>query len=209
MIRVFISDDHAVIRRGLSQIVNETQDIAITGEASGGQETLHEVLNNHYDVALLDITMPDLSGLDVLIELKQKKPELPVLMLSIHPEEQYAIRALKAGASGYLTKDSAPEELVAAIRKVAGGEKYIGYSLAERLADIPEIGSEPIHQRLSNREYQVLCLIANGKTAGQIAEGLSLSTKTISTYRSRILSKMKMTNNAELTRYAVEHQLSL
>lgn len=161
-----------------------------------------------YDVVLLDITMPGMDGVDVLSQLKDEKPRLPVLMLSMHPEEQYAVRALRAGASGYLTKESAPEELVTVIRKVSAGGRYVSSSLAERLAAVVQENAKRLpHETLSNREYQVMCLIATGKTVMEIAKKLSLSVKTISTYRSRILEKMKMNNNAELTRYAIENRL--
>ena len=208
MIRIFVADDHAIVRQGLKQIVADTPDIVVADEASSGQEVLNKVLENDYDLVLLDITMPDRSGLDVLKELKSQRPELHILVLSIHPEEQYAVRVLKAGASGYLTKESAPDELIAAIRKVALGGKYISSSLAEKLAFDLEAGAEkPLHQTLSDREYQVMCMIASGKTIKEIAEESLLGTKTVHTYRSRILRKMKMKNNAELIRYAIENGL--
>jgi len=208
MIKIFIADDHAVVRAGLKQIITDIPDMVLADEASSGQEALNKILNNDYDVVLLDITMPDRSGLDILKESKSQKPELPVLILSIHPEEQYAMRALKAGASGYLTKESAPDELVAAIRKVVIGGRYVSSSLAEKLALYLKAGVEkPLHQTLSDREYQVMCMIASGKKAKEIAEELSLGIKTVNTYRYRTLQKMMMKSNAELTRYAIENQL--
>ena len=208
MIRILVADDHAIVRDGLKQIVSDTPDIVVSAEASNGREALNKALKDDYDVVLLDITMPDRSGLDILKEIKAQKPELPILILSIHPEEQYAVRALKAGAAGYLTKESAPEELIRAMRRVSSGGKYVTSSLAEKLASILKTSTEePLHHYLSDREYQVLCMIASGKRVKQIADELLLSAKTISTYRSRILRKMKMTNNIELTRYAMQNQL--
>jgi DNA-binding NarL/FixJ family response regulator len=208
MLRILIADDHAIVRQGLKQIVTETQDMMVAGEASNGQELLNKIKEGEYDVVVLDITMPGRNGMDVLRQLRSERPWLPVLMLSIHPEEQYALRALRAGASGYLTKESAPDELVVAIRKVSRGGKYVSSSLAEKLAFELEVGREQaLHEALSDREYQVMCMIASGKTVMEIAQKLSLSEKTISTYRSRILEKMKMKNNAELTYYAIKNQL--
>ncbi len=208
MIKILIADDHVIVRQGLKQIVADTHDIVVAGEASNGREVLDKVLKNDYDVVLLDITMPGKSGLDVLKELKNYKIAIPVLILSIHPEEQYAVRTLKAGAAGYLTKESASDELVAAIRKVALGGKYVSSFLAEKLAfDLETETEKPPHQALSDREYQVMCMIALGKTVKEIAEELLLSAKTVSTYRSRILLKMQMKNNAELIRYTIENQL--
>jgi len=189
MLKILIADDHAIVRQGLKQIVTETPDMVVSGEASNGQELLSKIKENDYDVVVLDITMPGRDGIDVLKQLRSERPELPILMLSIHPEEQYALRALKAGASGYLTKESAPDELVVAIRKVSQGGKYISSSLAEKLAFELEVGREQApHETLSDREYHVMCLIASGKTVMEIAQELSLSEKTISTYRSRILA---------------------
>ena len=208
MLKILIADDHAIVRQGLKQIVTETPDMVVAGEASNGQELLNKIKESDYDVVVLDITMPGRDGMDVLKQLRSEKPELPVLMLSIHPEEQYALRALRAGAAGYLTKESAPDELVVAIQKVSRGGKYISSSLAEKLAFELEVGREQApHEILSDREYHVMCLIASGKTVMEIAQELSLSEKTISTYRSRILEKMKMKNNAELTYYAIKNQL--
>jgi len=210
MIKLLIADDHTVVREGLKQIVSDTSNIVVADEASNGQEVLDKVWKNDYDVVLLDISMPGRSGLDTLEELKRTKPRLPVLVLSIYPEEQYAIRVLKSGASGYLTKGSAPGELIEAIQKVSSGGKYVSAFLAEKLAFNLETDSElKPHETLSNREFQTLCLIGSGKTVKEIAEELSLSVKTISTYRERILEKMKMKTNSELTYYAIKNGLVL
>jgi len=209
MIKVLVADDHAIVREGLKQIVADTSDIAVVDEASTGQEVVDKVLRNDYDLILLDITMPDRNGLDILKELKCQRPEMRVLVLSVHPEEQYAIRVLMAGASGYLTKESAPEELLAAIRKVSRGGKYVSSFLAEKMAiDLETRVKIPLHQTLSDREHQVLCMLGLGKTVKEIAKELSLSIKTVSTYRSRVLQKMQMSNNAELIRYALENRLA-
>ena len=207
MLKILIADDHPVFRRGLKQIIAETTDIVVADEAADGLEVLNKVKVGDFDVVLLDISMPGKTGIDVLAQLKYERPKLPVLMLSMHPEEQYAVRALRAGASGYLTKESAPDELVGAIRKVSTGGKYVSSSLAERLASLLQKAEQLPHDILSRREYQVMCLMASGKTVSEIAKELSLSVKTISTYRSRILEKMKMKNNAELTRYAINNSL--
>jgi two-component system invasion response regulator UvrY len=208
MINILIADDHAVVRRGLKQIVSETPDLIVTGEASTGFEALDLVRGNDYDVVVLDISMPGGDGLDILKQLKKEKPKMPILVLSVHPEDQYAIRVLKAGAAGYLTKEGAPDELITALRRVAAGRKYISALLAEKLAvDLKTDRGRQLHQKLSDREYQVLCMIASGKMANEIAKDLCLSVKTISTYRSRILEKMRMKNNAELTHYAIKHGL--
>jgi DNA-binding NarL/FixJ family response regulator len=208
VLRILIADDHPVFRRGLKQIIEEASDLIVAGEAANGAEALRKARTGDYDVVLLDITMPVKNGVDVLSQLKHDRPALPVLMLSMHPEEQYAVRALRAGASGYLTKESAPEELVAAIRKVSAGGKYVSASLAEHLASIVQSAGESLpHETLSRREYQVMCLIAAGKTVSEVARELSLSVKTVSTYRARILEKLQMKNNAELMRYATQNQL--
>ncbi len=208
MIRVLIADDHAIVREGLKQIVAESPDMVVAGEASDGREALSKALQGDYDVVVLDITMPGINGLDVLKQIRSQKPKLPILVLSMHPEEQYALRVLRAGASGYLTKESAPEELMTSLRRVSTGKKYVSPSLAEKLASELEVDYErPLHETLSDREYQVMCMIASGKAATAIAEELSLSIKTISTYRGRILEKMGMKNNAEIIRYAVEREL--
>jgi two-component system, NarL family, invasion response regulator UvrY len=208
MIRLLIADDHAIFREGLKHILAECPDVKIADEARNGNEVLDKIWNAKYDMVLLDISMPGMSGIEVLKQLRIERPKLPVLVLSMHPEEQYAIRVLRAGASGYLTKESAPDELITAIRKISQGGKYITSSLAERLAVEMDIDSEkPLHELLSDREYQVLRVIAAGKTIKQIAEDLSLSIKTVSTYRGRIMEKMKMKTNAELIHYAIKHQL--
>ena len=208
MIRILVADDHAVVRQGVKQILADVMDMTVQDEAQNGPETLRKVTDNNYDVVLLDISMPGRSGLEVLEDIKAQHPKLAVLILSMHPEEQYAVRALRAGASGYLTKASAPQELIGAIRKVAGGGKYVTSSLAEKLADELEIDTEKLpHERLSNREHQVMLMLAEGKSVSDIADELCLSVKTISTYRTRVMSKMGMKKNAELTLYAVHNKL--
>lgn len=208
MIKILIADDHAIVRRGLKQILTETPDMIVAGEAHNGQDLLEKMRSDQWDVVVLDISMPGRGGLDILKQLKSERPKLPVLMLTIHPEDQYAVRVLRAGASGYLTKESAPDHLVEAIRKVARGGKYISPHLAERLAfNLESISERPPHEALSDREFQVLRLIASGKTVKEVGEELSLSVKTISTYRTRILEKMRMKNNAELTHYAIQQKL--
>jgi len=208
MIKILIADDHAIVREGLKQIVADTSDMIVTAEASDGHEVLALLSKNNYDVVVLDMAMPGLTGLDILKQIKRETPKLPVLILSVHPEEQYAVRSLKAGASGYLTKERAPDELITAIRKVSMGGKYITSSLAEKLAFELEVDAEkPPHKTLSDREFQVMCMIAKGRTIKNIAEELFLSPKTVSTYRSRILEKMKMKSNEELTHYARNNHL--
>ncbi len=208
MIKILIADDHAIVREGLKQILAETSDMVVAGEAADGEQCLELVWKNDLDLVLLDIAMPGRGGMDILKQLKHEKPKLPILMLSMYPEEQYAVRSLKAGASGYLTKESAPEELISAIRKVSQGGKYVSSSLAEKLAVYLETDTEkPVHETLSDREYQVMLMIASGKTVKQIADELSLSIKTISTYRARTLRKMGMKNNAEITYYAIKNEL--
>ena len=209
MIKVLIADDHALVREGLKQVIGKHSDIEVTGEAKNGQEALEKVWKEDFDVVLLDISMPGRSGMDILKEIKSAKPELYVLMLSMHPEEQYAVRALKSGASGYLTKESAPDELIEAIRRVSMGLKYVTRSLAEKLAmDLGIDHDKPLHEQLSDREFQVMQMIAGGHTIKEIAENLSLSVKTISTYKSRILEKMNMKSNADLTSYIMENDLT-
>jgi DNA-binding NarL/FixJ family response regulator len=208
MIKILIADDHPIVRQGLKQIISEEPAMQVLGEAQNSQEVLELVRKKNWDVVVLDITMPGRSGLDVLKELKTHRPRLPILILSVHPEDQYALRVLKAGASGYLTKESAPDVLVTAIRKVVAGRRYISATLAEKLAG--ELVGEPgpVHERLSDREFQIMCMIARGKSLKEIAGELFLSPKTVSTYRGRLLEKMAMASNAELTRYLIEHHLS-
>lgn len=208
MIEILIADDHTLVRKGLKQILLESREIEKVDEAGDGKETINKVSQKKYDLVLLDISLPGRSGIDVLKQIKAIKPKLPVLILSMHPEEQYAVRSLRAGAAGYLTKESAPDELIDAIRRIVHGGKYITPSLAEKLAG--QIGPDmekPLHEVLSDREYQVMCMIASGDTVKGIAEALDLSVKTISTHRARILKKMHMDNNAQLTHYAIKHGL--
>jgi two-component system, NarL family, invasion response regulator UvrY len=208
MIRILIVDDHTVVRRGLKQIVSEETDMEVAGEARNAHEMLSLVRKQQCDVVVADISMPGRSGLDVLKELKQERPKLPVLVLSMHPEDQYAVRALKLGAAGYMTKESAPEELVKAIRKVVTGGRYVSPALAEKLAlDLATETERPAHESLSEREHQVFCMIARGKTVKEIADELALSVKTISTYRTRILEKLAMKNNAEIIHYAISNKV--
>jgi two-component system invasion response regulator UvrY len=208
-IRVFIADDHAIVREGLKMILAEQRDIVLAGEAETGLDAIKLFRKSRCNVLLLDISLPDRNGIDVLKQIKAEKPDLAVLMLSMHREDQYAIRSLKAGASGYLTKQSAPRELVDAIRQVAGGQRYVSAQLAQVLAaQLGEDHDRPVHETLSDREYQTLTMIASGKSVGDIAKELSLSVKTISEYRSRLLDKMKLKNNAELTHYAIRNGLT-
>ena len=209
MIKVLIADDHNLVRQGLKRILLENKGIGAVDEARDGKEVISKVSQKNYDVILLDISFPGRSGIDTLKQLKSLKPKLPVLILSMHPEEQYAVRSIRAGASGYLTKESTPEELVEAIKKVAAGKKYITTSLAERLAEeIGEPSAEELpHEQLSDREYQVMCMIASGKTVKEIGKELNLSVKTISTHRARLLRKMNMRNSAQLTHYAIRYKL--
>lgn len=206
--KILITEDHAVVREGLKLILADHFKKAVFGEARTATEALALVWKEKWDVVLLDITLPGRSGLEVLKEIKRSRPKLPVLILSMHPEDQFAVRMLKAGAAGYLTKESAGEELVGAIKKVIGGGRYVSPALAERMATYLTIDLQKApHERLSDREFLILRTIASGKQVGQIAKELSLSVSTISTYRARILEKMHMKNNAELTRYALEKSL--
>ncbi len=208
MIRVLVADDHTVVRRGVMQILSEATDVAVVGEASTAQEAIRAVRQGRFDVLVLDIAMPEGGGLEVLSQLGGLETRPRVLILSVYPEKQYALRALKSGAAGYLTKESAPEELVAAVRTIAQGRRYVTQALAETMAD--ELGSTPAKapdERLSDREYQVMCLLASGKTVTEVAAELSLSTKTVSTYRARILTKLGVSNSAEIVRYALQHGL--
>ena len=208
MINVIIADDHPIFREGIKKIISKTGDIRVTDEASSGDELLKKVKKNNYDVIILDISIPDRSGLEILKDLQDAKHRRAILILSMHPEEQYAIRALKAGASGYLTKGGEPEELIKAIRKVSSGGKYVSPFLAEKLATDLNAGPEqPPHEMLSDREYQVMTMLASGKSSTDIADELCLSLPTISTYRSRILQKMNLKNNAEVIHYAIKNNL--
>jgi len=208
MIRILIADDHIVVHRGLQQILGDEPDMTVVGEAHNAQEVLALVRKQDWDLVVLDISMPGRSGLDIIEELKQERPKLPVLILSMHPEDRYAVRALSVGAAGYLTKESVPEELVKAIRKVVSGGRYVSPPLAEKLAcALSTDTGRPLHETLSNRELQVLCMIGSGKSVGAIAAELSLSVKTISTYRARILEKMTLKNSAELIHYALQNRL--
>jgi DNA-binding NarL/FixJ family response regulator len=208
MIQILIADDHAIVRSGLEQLLSMQSDFIVAGVASNGMETLKQICEQSFDVLLMDMSMPGRSGIELIKLVKAEKPKLAILVLSMHKEEQYAVRALKAGALGYLTKESAPEQLVAAIRKVASGGVFISSGVAERLA--LELGSKheaDPHTLLSNREYQIFGMIASGISIGSIADDLSLSVKTVSTHKTRILQKMNMASNADLIHYAIRHQL--
>jgi len=208
MINVLIADDHAVVRKGIRQIISEDEEIRVLGEASNADEIIAQLYDHDWDVFVLDITMPGKNGLDVMIEIKQRRPEIKVLILSMHPEEEIALRALKTGASGYLNKDSVPGELIKAIRKIYGGGRYISSMLAESIVFSHEKEEDLMpHENLSEREFQVLCLIASGNSLSQIAEELNLSIKTVSTYRTRILEKLNMKSNVEITHYAIKKKL--
>ncbi len=208
MIRVYIVDDHAIFREGLKKVLGTVPDITIAGEASNGSEALDKILGGRCDVVVLDLGLPGISGFDVLRTLKQKRPSLPILIMSIHTEEEYALTVLKAGGSGYLTKESVPDDLIKALRKAARGETYMSESLGERLVrDLRGRLHDRPHERLTAKEYQVFSLIVKGKSIKEISHQLSLARPTISTYRTRILQKMKMKSNAELGRYAAKHNL--
>lgn len=208
MINVLIADDHPVVLEGIKQIVADASDIVIKGEATNGKEVLDQVRAGRWDVVVLDISMPGVHGLDLLKQLKAQDPKLRVLVLSMHPEDDYAVRLLRAGASGYVNKRSVSCQLVEAIRKVAQGGKYVSPTLAEKLVFDLVVDSDDLpHKKLSDREFQVFCLLASGMTVTETAEELSLSVKTVSTYRSRILEKMNMRRNADMTRYAIQHEL--
>ena len=208
MIRVLLADDHAIVRAGLKEILAETGDITVAGEAASGQEVLTRIRESDYDVAVLDMSMPGRSGIELIRQVKDEKPKLRILVLTMHSEQQYAVRALKAGASGYLTKESAPDQLVAAIRRIAAGGAFVSPETAEQLAlDVNRAPGGPPHTLLSDREYQVFELIVNGKSVSDIGRQLALSVKTISTHKTRILHKMGATSEAELVRYALEHKL--
>lgn len=207
-VKVLIADDHAVVRRGLREILSATTDIIVKDEAANGADAINMICKNTYDLVLLDISMPGRNGLDILKQIRIHDPKLPVLILSMHSENEYAVRCLKAGAAGYLTKESPPEEVIAAIRKVASGGRYISLALVEKLPFAWEPPTEKLlHTHLSDREFQVMCMFARGKKAGEISAELSLSSQTISTYKSRILEKMKMQSIAQVIRYAIENGL--
>jgi DNA-binding NarL/FixJ family response regulator len=208
VIRVLIADDHAVVRRGVRQILEETSDIEVTGEAASASELWPQVREGRCDAIVLDVNLPGRSGLELLSDIKRERPELPVLILTVHSEEQYAVRALKAGASGFLTKESAPDKLVDAVRKIAEGRRFITPEVAEKLASSVARGDQgPLHETLSDREFQILKMIGSGKTVSQIGRELALSVKTISTHRTRILKKMNLKTNSELTHYAIRNGL--
>lgn len=203
-----IADDHAIVRQGLKQILSETDDIKVTGEAETGFQAVKIARQQSFDVMLLDISLPDRNGIEILKQVKKDTPTLAVLMLSMHNEHEFAIRALKAGAAGYLNKQSAPAQLVVAIRQVATGNKYVSPAVAQELANIINTDADkPLHSTLSDREYQTLCFIAAGKTLSEISVEMFLSPKTVSVYRARLLEKLKLTNNSELIRYAIKNKL--
>ena len=205
-IKVFITDDHAIVRRGLVQVISDTPDMVVVGEAENGNELITKVKNMEIDILVMDLDMPGKTGWDVIIQLNIDLPQLPVIILSVYPEEDYALKFFKAGASGYLNKTSAPEQLVEAIRKVTRGGKFISPSLAEKLAfDLVKDENKLPHEKLSHREFQVFHMIASGKSVKQISEELSLSVPTISTHRSHILEKMALKTNAELIHYAFKN----
>lgn len=209
MIKILIADDHAIVREGLKQIVAEESDMKVAGEAASAEEVLSIITKDHFDIAILDINMPGKSGLDLVKDLKVQFPKLPILILSMYAEEQYGIRALKAGASGYLKKASAPNELVFAIRKIVAGGKYISQTLAEKLADSLDVSQTGLlHEKLSDREYEVMCKIASGESAEKISADLSISIHTFYTYRNRIFEKMNMKSNVELTQYVINNKLN-
>ncbi|MEW5798921.1 MAG: response regulator transcription factor [Bacteroidota bacterium] len=208
MVRVLIADDHTIVRKGLKQILSEGIRSIEFGDASNAAEALSLLGKELFDIVILDVSMPGRSGLDLLKDIKIKKPKTPVLVLSMHPEDQYALRVIKAGAMGYMTKDSAPEELVKAVTKILNGGKYVSETLSDRLLDLmQEPKQREAHQLLSDREFEVFQLIASGKTVSEIGIKLSLSVKTVSTYRTRILEKLHLSTNAELTRYAMQRKL--
>lgn len=208
MTRILVADDHPLLRNGLRQILAQEPDLLVAGEAEDSEQVLQHIEHEPWDIVILDITMPGRSGLEVLRDIRKKHPDLPVLVLSMHAEDQFAVRAIKAGANGYLSKDNSPNEVVRAVRKILTGKKYVSAKLAEILADALNAETErPLHETLSDREFQVLCQLASGKTVSQIASEVALSVKTVSTYRARILEKMSMRNNAELTRYAIQNGL--
>ena len=208
MIKILIADDHAIVREGLKQIVAEESDMKVTGEAANASELFELLDKDSWEIVVLDINMPGKSGLEALKEMKTRNLKVPVLILSMFSEDQYGLRAIKAGAAGYLKKVSAPTELVSAIRKIVGGGKYISPTLAEKLADSVDVNNKKaLHQNLSDREYQIMCFISLGKSAEEIAEELTISIHTVYSYRNRILEKMHLKSNVELTQYAIKNKL--
>lgn len=208
MTRILIADDHQIVRAGLKNLLSEYQEFTVAGEAGSGAETVKMVRASDWDLVLLDITMPDMNGVDTLQQIKRSKPDLPVLILSMHPEDQYAVNLLRAGANGYVCKECAPEQLISAIRTVVAGRRYVSPALGDQLAgDLSGDTQKAPHTELSEREFQVFCKLAAGQAVSEIANELFLSVKTISTYRSRILEKMGMKTNANLTYYAIKHGL--
>jgi DNA-binding NarL/FixJ family response regulator len=208
VIKVLVADDHAIVRRGLRQILAETADILVGGEAATAADVRQLVREQRFSVVVLDISLPGASGLELLADLRKERPELPVLVLTVHSEDQYAVRAIKSGAAGFLTKESAPERLIEAVRKVAAGGRYVSEAVAERLASaLANDRKGAPHERLSDREFEILKMLASGRTVSEVAHDLSLSVKTVSTHRTRILKKMDMRTNAELTSYAVRRRL--
>lgn len=203
--KVLIADDHVVFREGLKQVIAKTVDMMVADEVENGAEVLRKVEENDYDLVILDISMPGRNGLDILADLKRIKPKLPVLILSMYPEEQFALRAYKIGASGYLTKGNSSQEILEALQKISLGKRYISHQFAEVLAD--GLGDRPLYENLSSREYQVMCMIAIGDKPQKIAKDLSMSVKTVGTYRLRIFKKLNIKSNAEITRYATEQRL--
>ena len=209
MIKIVIADDHDIVRAGLKQIISDTRDMKVTGESGCAEQLIELIKKNNYDVVLLDLKMPGMNGLDAIKHIKALKPDLPVIVLSMHAEDQYAVRTIRAGASGYITKETASENLVAAIKKAVAGGRYISPALAESLADSIAWGGidSPPHNNLTNKEFQIMCMIASGKSVSEIASELFLSVKTISTYRQRLLTKMNMKNNSEITHYVIKNNL--
>jgi two-component system, NarL family, invasion response regulator UvrY len=208
MIRVLVADDHPLLRHGLKQVLEQEPDLGEVGEAADSEQALEQIDQKKWDVVILDIAMPGRGGLDVLREIRRRNPTLPVLVLSVHSEDDFAVRAIKAGANGYLSKVNPTTEVLRAVRKVLTGKKYVSASLAEALANALESENErALHESLSDREFQVMCRIASGKTVSQIAVEIALSVKTVSTYRARVLEKMHMSTNSELTRYAIQRGL--
>jgi two-component system, NarL family, invasion response regulator UvrY len=209
MIRILVADDHPIIRQGIIRIIEDIPDVKVTGEAGSGKEVFEKVRTDHFDLIILDISMPDINGLDIMIEIHKLKPGLPVLILTMHPEKNYAIKMFKAGAAGYLTKDKAPYELVEAIQTVVSGKKFVSHDFIGQVnLDTLAFNDTTIENALSNREYQIMSMISTGKTVKEIADTLSLSVKTVSTHRSHILEKLHLKNNAEIMRYALENNIA-